>query len=131
MPGNIFVSLVQTTAELAIQTAVPQRQTTLNCDASILTQVHGCKTDFNDRSDSMAGQIVPKPSRHRFVEQQPHRRTGAGERGLDHNFGQRRLVRTADPTIRPRSALIITPTTGARGLRSQAILAWICQGWKP
>ena len=28
-------------------------------------------------------------------------------------------------------ALIITPTTGARGLRSQAILAWICQGWKP
>ena len=28
-------------------------------------------------------------------------------------------------------ALIITPTTGARGLRSQAILAWICRGWKP
>ena len=23
--------------------------------------------------------------------------------GLDHNFGQRRSVRTADPTIRPRS----------------------------
>jgi hypothetical protein len=32
---------------------------------------------------------------------------------------------------RARWALIITPTTGARGLRSQAILAWICQGWKP